>query len=571
MKNKLQKVLFVCMLALFGLSNNANAQALQWAKAMGGYFRDRGQSIAIDGSGNVYTTGNFDGTADFDPGAGVFNLTSAGGPNNFISKLDASGNFVWAKSMGAGADHDNGFSIALDGSGNIYTTGFFEGTADFDPGAGVFNLTSAGNSDIFISKLDASGNFVWAKAMNGIGYGYGYSIALDGSGNVYTTGNFTATVDFDPGAGVFNLTSAGNYDIFISKLDASGNFVWAKSMGGGAYFDYSHSIALDGSGNVYTTGWFDGTADFDPGAGVFNLTSAGISDIFISKLDASGNFVWAKAMGGADPARGYSIALDGSGNVYTTGWFEGTADFDPGAGVFNLTTGGGGSDIFISKLDASGNFVWAKSMGGAYFDYSYSIALDGYGNVYTTGDFKGTVDFDPGAGIFNLTSAAGGGSDIFISKLDASGNFIWANAMGGVASGAISYSIALDGSGNVYTTGVFGGTVDFDPGAGVANLNHAGGGDIFVAKYFQTATGINNNEYSKNLFSIYPNPSTGKFSIEFSNQHQITSVEIYNLLGESVFQQQNTNEIDLSSAAKGIYFVKVYAGEKIYTEKIIVE
>ncbi len=276
---------------------------------------------------------------------------------------------------------------------------------------------------------------------------------------------------------------------------------------------------------------------------------------------------WAKSMGGADPDYGLSIALDGSGNVYTTGFFEGTADFDPGAGVFNLTSAGY-RDIYISKLDASGNFVWAKAMGGAFDDLGSSIAIDGSGNVYTTGYFSGTVDFDPGAGVFNLTSA--GFEDIFISKLDASGNFVWANAMGG-ADPDYGSSIALDGSGNVYTTGFFEGTADFDPGAGVANLTSAGSSDIFVAKYFQNSTGINNNEYSKDLFSIYPNPSTGKFNIAFSNQQQITSVEIYNLFGESVFQKQNTNEIDLSSAAKGIYFVKVYAGEKIYTEKIIVE
>ncbi len=560
------------MLALFGLSNNANAQALQWANAMGGPNSDAGYSIALDGSGNVYTTGYFEGTADFDPGAGVANLTSAGSSDIFISKLDASGNFVWANAMG-GPNSDAGYSIALDGSGNVYTTGYFSGTVDFDPGAGTANLTSSPDRpDIFISKLDASGNFVWAKAMGGTSYDVSMCIALDGSGNVYTTGYFGGTADFDPGAGVANLTSvtsASSSDIFISKLDASGNFVWAKAMGGASILnELGFSIAFDGSGNVYTTGCFGGTVDFDPGAGLANLTSsAGSISIFISKLDASGNFVWAKAMGGAFDALGSSIALDGSGNVYTTGYFGGTADFDPGAGVANLTTAVS-NDIFISKLDASGNFVWAKAMGATSNDRGYSIALDGSGNVYTTGYFSGTVDFDPGAGVANLISADS--SDIFISKLDASGNFVWAKAMGATSNDR-GYSIALDGSGNVYTTGAFSGTVDFDPGAGVANLNSAGSADIFVAKYFQTATGINNNEYSKDLFSIYPNPSTGKFNIAFSNQQQITSVEIYNLLGESVFQKQNTNEIDLSSAAKGIYFVKVYAGEKIYTEKIIVE
>jgi len=188
------------------------------------------------------------------------------------------------QSKWGGTSHDGGNSIALDAFGNVYTTGHFEGTADIDPGAGVFNLTSAGLYDIFISKLDASGNFAWAKAMGGAGYEYGLSIALDADGNVYTTGGFfSATVDFDPGGGVLNLTSAGGYDIFISKLDASGNFAWAKAMGGTTR-DQAGSIALDDSGNVYTTGYFHDTPDFDPGAGVFNLTSAGNSDIFVHKM-----------------------------------------------------------------------------------------------------------------------------------------------------------------------------------------------------------------------------------------------------------------------------------------------
>ena len=138
-------------------------------------------------------------------------LMVAGIPKSFAQ------DFLWAKSMG-GTLTEIGLGNAVDGSGNVYTTGYFEGTADFDPGAGTANLTSAGSSDIFVSKLDANGNFLWAKSMGGTASDIGYSIAVDGSDNVYTTGYFGGTVDFDPGAGTASLTSAGGLDIFVSKL-----------------------------------------------------------------------------------------------------------------------------------------------------------------------------------------------------------------------------------------------------------------------------------------------------------------------------------------------------------------
>ena len=140
-------------------------------------------------------------------------------------------------------NHDEGTSIAVDATGNVFTTGYFFSTSDFDPGTGTFNLTSLGLDDIFVSKLDALGNFVWTKQWGGTSAENSYSIAVDASGNVLTTGSFqSSTVDFDPGPGTFNLTSTGNRDIFVSKLDASGNFVWATSMGGGG-------TSVDGSGN----------------------------------------------------------------------------------------------------------------------------------------------------------------------------------------------------------------------------------------------------------------------------------------------------------------------------------
>ena len=249
----------------------------------GGTSNDYGYSVAVDSSGNMYTTGVFQGTVDFDPGAGTANLTSAGSDDVFVSKLDASGNYVWAQRFGDTRD-DYGYSVAVDSSGNVYTTGYFSGTVDFDPGVGTANLTTGRNPNVFVSKLDASGNYVWAKQFGGTSNDYGYSVAVDSSGNVYTTGFFAGTADFDPGAGTANLTVVeGN--VFVSKLDASGNYVWARSFGGHGY-----SVAVDSSGNVYTTGYFMGAVDFDTSAGTVNLTAVGGLDVFVSKLDASNGF-----------------------------------------------------------------------------------------------------------------------------------------------------------------------------------------------------------------------------------------------------------------------------------------
>jgi hypothetical protein len=319
-----------CLLA----TTSIHAQTFEWAKSFGGTSIDVSNSITVDASGNVYSTGYFRNTVDFDPGVGVFNLT-AGFYDIFVQKLDGSGNFLWAKSFG-NTSENQGQSISLDASGNVYTTGFFQGTVDFNPGVGVSNLTATGSWDIFVQKLDASGNFLWAKSFGSTNFDRGFSITVDDTGNAYTIGYFQGTGDFDPGAGVSNLSSVGSADVFLQKLDASGNFLWAKSFGG-TDFDAGNYITVDASGNVYSTGYFRNTVDFDPGAGVSNHSSVGILDVFVQKLDPSGNFLWAKSFGGTGVDVGQSISVDASGNVYINGYFSGTVDFDPGPGVSNLT------------------------------------------------------------------------------------------------------------------------------------------------------------------------------------------------------------------------------------------
>ncbi len=474
-------LLLAFMLALAPSLALAAGGDFVYAKQFGGSGNEYGKSVATDASGNVYTVGYFSGTVDFDPGAGTANLTSSGSDDVFISKIDSSGNHVWAKNIGS-TSTDQAFSVATDSSGNVYVAGMFRNTVDFDPGAGTAYIASAGVNDIFVLKLDSSGNYVWAKRMGGTGADYAYSVIVDSDGSVYSAGYFNGTADFDPGAGTANLTSAGIIDAFVSKLDSSGNYVWAKSMGDTG-FDQVYSLGLDAGHNIYATGYFSGTVDFDPGAGTASLTSAGGRDVFVSKLDSSGNYVWAKQMGGTTDDHGMSMALDPNGNVYTAGYFSGSdGDFDPGAGTAILASAGT-YDAFVSKLDSSGNYVWAKSMGGVEDDFAYGIAVDPYGNAFVSGHFSNTADFDPGAGTANLTvSGLTFIGDIFVSKLDSSGGFVYAKQIGSVDAYDYGYAIDLDSSNNVYVTGVFNGLADFDPGAGTSNLTPVGGADAYLFK-----------------------------------------------------------------------------------------
>ncbi len=470
-------LLALCLISYLGKSQNL---VYQWAKNIGGNNSEVGNGVTVDGSGNVYSTGLFLGTPDFDPGTGTFTITSSSGSQDiYISKLDALGNFLWAKSIG-GIGVDAGLSITNDLFGNVYITGYYNGTVDFDPGVGVFNLNTNGGQDIFILKLNSAGNFVSAFGLGGSSSADApYAIALDVAGNIYTTGVYSGIADFDPGVSSSTLSSVGGVDIFISKLDASGNFLWAKSIGGSSATEEGRGIKIDASNNVYLTGFFSGTADFDPGVGTYTLASNGNSDNYVAKLNSTGNFVWAKQIGGSSAEKSFWLSLDGAGNVYTTGYFSTTVDFDPGAGVANLTSSGI-NDAFVSKLDALGNYIWAKSFVGTTYMSGNSIIIDASNNVYTTGYFQGTVDFDPSASTNNVTS--NGGLDVFINKLDASGNLVTTKTFG--SSGADnSTSIFLDASNNVFTTGYFAGTVDFDPNIGIANIAVAGGSsDAFVHK-----------------------------------------------------------------------------------------
>ncbi|MBP7310232.1 MAG: SBBP repeat-containing protein [Candidatus Cloacimonetes bacterium] len=447
----MKKLMFIILMGLCSVMLFAQTEDWLWANRAGGTSYDRGQSISIDADGNGYVTGRFQGTATF----GSTTLTSSGSyyTDIFVVKLDPNGNWLWAKQAGGESD-DVGYGIATDAYGNSYVTGYFRGTASF----GSTTLTSSGYGDVFVAKLDTNGNWLWARQAGGTDHDHGSGFSTDASGNCYVTGYFSGTVTF----GTTTLTSSGDEDVFVAKLDPNGNWLWAKKAGGASY-DYGNGISTDASGNCYVTGFYQWTASF----GSITLTSSGVRDIFVAKLDSNGNWLWALQAGGTGGDGGFGISTDASGNSYVTGYFMGTASFgsttltssgitdifvakldpngnwlwaqqaggtggDIGQGIstdaigncyvtgdfsgttsFGSTslTSSGDKDFFVAKLDINGNWLWAKKAGGTSEDYCYGIDTDASGNSYVTGYFYETATF----GSTTLTSS--GYDDIFVAKV----------------------------------------------------------------------------------------------------------------------------------------------------------
>jgi hypothetical protein len=360
----------------------------------------------------------------------------------------------WSQRFG-GANSDQGYSVAVDPSGNVYVTGYFEGTANF----GGADLVSAGFIDIFVVKYNSAGVHQWSKSFGSYGADIGQDIAVDASGSVYVTGYFTATVDFGGG-----ILGGSGTSIFVAKYNSSGVHQWSKSFGSGIVTQ-GWGIAVDASGNVFITGYIYGTVDFGGGG----LVSAGFVDIFVAKFNSAGVHQWSQRFGSADGDVGYGIAADALGNVFVTGYFSGTVDFG-GGGLVSA----GGFDIFVAKYNSAGAHQWSKRFGsGGAADEGLGVAVDGSGNVLVTGLFSGTADFG-GGGLVSV----GGSDDIFVAKYNAGGVHQWSQRFGSTGPDE-GLGVAVDASGNVVVTGLFSSIVNFGGGP----LGSAGSFDMFVAKY----------------------------------------------------------------------------------------
>ncbi len=437
---------------------------INWATRMTGVGNDVGNAVTLDGSGNVYVTGqcgsnpltifNADGTT-------FGTLVGTGVTFVFIVKYNTSGIAQWATRL-LGSGGTNGFGITLDSSGNVYVTGQYDSTFTiFNAGGGTFGtLANSGSSDVFIVKYNTSGIAQWATRVAGAGSDVGRSISIDSSGNVYATGSYASnpvTIFNADGTTFGTLANTGSNATFIVKYNTSGTAQWATRVAGGGSGCVGYSIYVDSSGNVYATGFYSlgSITIFNAGGGTFGTltNNSGGQDAFIVKYNTSGIAQWATKVADEGGDLGNGISVDSSGNVYVTGQyaFSPVTIFNAGGGIFGTLANSGSNDAFIVKYNTSGIAQWATRVAGAGSDVGRSISIDSGGNAYVAGHYASNpVTIFNADGTTFGTLANSGSNDVLLVKYNTSGTAQWGTRMDGTGSD-LGLGIAVVGSSFVVT------------------------------------------------------------------------------------------------------------------------
>jgi hypothetical protein len=464
-------------------------EASGWAYTWGGSWADSASCVGVGDDGSVYIGGSFRDTVNFDVGGDQGLRTAIGEADAFLLKLNANGEFQWVNTWGGDSDSPDGdtaYGVAIDGD-FIYVTGRFFGTCDFNPGDLTEERTADAYGDIYLSKFHNDGTFLWVNNWVDDGIAIANAVETDYFGNVFVAGCFAGDVDFNPGVGSDWHYATGMYNAFVVKLSSSGGFTWAQTWG--TLMDRAFDVAIDSSNDVYVTGYFMETVDFNPSSTETDEhTSNGGGDVFLTKYDANGIYQWTETWGGTGTEywqrdTGYGVAVDDSGQIHVVGSFNGVVDFNPSGEILELTALGS-SDAFLNTLTTDGAFVraysWGTDMDQSFFgDTASSVACDQFGNVVITGGFYSTVDFDPGPGSYEGTST--GSLDAYVMKLDSSGEFAWTNTWGGTGLDD-AIGVAVDLYGTSYIVGHFTGTADFKPLDEVDEHTSNGALDAFINK-----------------------------------------------------------------------------------------
>jgi hypothetical protein len=462
---------------MFIAKYNSNGDFL-WVKNITGSGYANCSAVVIGGN-FIYIAGKYTSTIDFDPSASTANLTSANGTYEaaYLAKYDLNGAYLSSRSI----DGDTNLKInGLNFSNNqLFVSGNYSGAVDFDSSTNTLNLISNGGTDIFIAKYSTLFAPLWVYSIGGVGNDICNSQAVTSTGEVIISGSYLNTVDFDPSTATNTLVSGSStiQNTYIAKYSTSGAYVWAKDIGARRLGSVGSLpvITLDASNNILVAGIFNQTSDFDPSSTTVSISAIYSNTTFIAKYDGNGNYVWVKTLNNISNK---GIILNNSNNnttIFGTFSSSTTSDFDPGTPVFNLDTTIGTN--YFATYDSNGNFVYAKNMKATITNV---INNDTQG-IYLTGNFSGTNDFDPSAGVATQFSVLSNG---FIAKYDTTGAYGYVKPIGGNKPSNQTFNlISTDGAGNIYRVGTLSATTDLDPSSNTFNVSSPSGTGIFISKY----------------------------------------------------------------------------------------
>lgn len=452
---------FLVSVLLLVMTVPAGAQAWQWARDLGGTDADIGKDVCLDPQNNVHVAGWTIGevTGDCAPLAGT------GASSIFLAKYDPFGSCLWSRVEGSPGD-DVARGIATDAQGNTFITGSYSALAQF----GGNTLGVQGDADVFVAKYGPDGDFLWVAHGGGPFDEQGSAVATDAEGNVFVCGRYRSTCVF----GAFTIgTANNNFDAFLAKLDADGNWLWVRRAGdmGG---EEATAVAVDGAGNCYITGWFSSPI------AVFSshqVSSVGGADIFLAKYGPTGTCIWVTSAGSGSSDQGNALALDDLGRPYVSGVVAGdTAHF----GDISLPPEHGeADDLFLARYNAEGDCIWAVRAGGPGGDAATGLSFIERDVCVLSGQFTDT------ASIGGTTLQAVGGTDVFTAGYDTTGAALWGLQAGGAAYEQAGKVVGT-ATGAAYTTGSYDTQAMFTGW----QLDAVGGSDLFLAKVGEMATAL---------------------------------------------------------------------------------
>jgi hypothetical protein len=528
------------------------SQSIDIVKSFGGIDDDIATTIVTDDFGNIYIGGSFSDTVYIDN----HQLISAGYSDMFLMKLDQQKNIIWIKTAG-GIYTDFIRQIKIDNSGYIYITGSYNSPQfTFD----TFTITNSGATDILIVKLDTAGNTIWLKEVGNQGYEWINDFFIDSFANLYLTGSFySSTINFG-NTTLTNVFPASFSDMFIVKLDSSGNEIWAKSAGGTNY-DSGRSIIVDQSGNIFVAGKIQSYSfTFD----TLNF-SGNIYKLFILKLDSLGNLLWINGFGDLGDGDIFKLVYDGNNNLYFTGQFSGPMIIIGTDTLINSNQNY--FDAFLVKMDTSGNILWSKQFGGNLDENGYALTIDNQGNII------GSIDFEsPVIGLDTFQIFNNGTFNSIIYKTDPGGNVLNATNFGSTEIDYIT-DMTVDQFGAIFFTGSY--------SSPFLILNdtifNKGSYDIVVAK-LDFVTNISEYYSEPSKIFIYPNPTNSILNINYNSViEEKIKIVIYDALGRIAFHKNydsgigiNNLIVNLQKLSNGIYTLEFSTKDNNIREKVII-